>query len=668
MACELINSWTFIGLAGAFLDLFIAYILLCGSSIAYLASKLLGLFGLSLPCPCNGLFGYPNKNICVQAILVNDPSLKISSVQSSAMKKLPFDSIWNSCYDGEDYGDERNDSQSNSEKWQNGNVEMAGEASCSSWHEKKEIVGAKKESFGSIPKRPGRPRLGFRRRNRAASDGGGKTFPSLYDPLVGLSSSASVGAKLGTTASTTSANSEDGKGSSKGIGLLKQGSQGFETDDDPFAVAKKELAVVESKCGGDKNSIRVLEQALDEEHAGRTALYLELEKERIAASTAADEAMAMILRLQEEKAAIEMEAKQYQRMIEEKTAFDAEEMNILKEILLRREREKLFLEKEVEAYKHMFFDKDQLDIDMFDVASMQEQKSLNEEPVLMSPQSVGEKFEITSFESPNQSFDFGKECPIPRLNEGAGLSSSIEKKQAYPSRSDHESTTPWKSDWHVKSGEITSHQHSTAKATEANIVSSFNNERMVKRAEDLHGSDSSIVRHILDVHVINQERGNKKDNRSITVTTNLPKTCDNPTTGGLEIEPARKRNSLERPGGLPPIGPSRVKSSPSISRRNSTSALDYEKFKIDNEVGLLRERLRIVQQGREKLNVPAERKEREQVQMQIMENLANQLREIRQLSEPGKALQQASLPPPSSKVKSKKRFRQGAPLGAMRSI
>lgn len=208
MACEVINSWTFIGLAGAFLDLFIAYILLCGSSIAYLASKLLGLFGLSLPCPCNGLFGYPNKNICVQAMLVNDPSLKISSVQSSAMKKLPFDSIWNSFYDGEAYGDERNDRQSNSEKWQNGNVEMGGEASCSSWHEKKENDGAEKGSFGSIPKRPGRPRLGFRRRKRAASDGGGKTFPSLYDPLVGLSSSASVGAKLGTPASTTSGNSE----------------------------------------------------------------------------------------------------------------------------------------------------------------------------------------------------------------------------------------------------------------------------------------------------------------------------------------------------------------------------------------------------------------------------------------------------------------------------
>ena len=159
----------------------------------------------------------------------------------------------------------------------------------------------------------------------------------------------------------------------KEIGLSKQSSLGFEMDDDPFAENKpieKELAVAEFECltpdqdfdGSDKNAIRVLEQALDEEHAARTALYLELEKERSAAATAADEAMAMILRLQEEKAIIEMEARQYQRMIEEKSAYDAEEMNILKEILLRRERENHFLEKEVEAYKRMFFEKEQLEL------------------------------------------------------------------------------------------------------------------------------------------------------------------------------------------------------------------------------------------------------------------------------------------------------------------
>ena len=87
------------------------------------------------------------------------------------------------------------------------------------------------------------------------------------------------------------------------------------------------------------------------EEEDRSALYAELEKERSAAASAADEAMAMILRLQEEKASVEMEARQYQRMIEAKAAYDAEEMEILKEILLRREREKHFLENEVEAYR-----------------------------------------------------------------------------------------------------------------------------------------------------------------------------------------------------------------------------------------------------------------------------------------------------------------------------
>lgn len=110
---------------------------------------------------------------------------------------------------------------------------------------------------------------------------------------------------------------------------------------------------VQSFGGDEKNAIRLLEQTLEEERITRAALYIELEKERSAAATAADEAMAMILRLQEEKASIEMEARQYQRILEEKSAYDAEEMNILKEILVRREKEKHFLEKEVEAYRQM---------------------------------------------------------------------------------------------------------------------------------------------------------------------------------------------------------------------------------------------------------------------------------------------------------------------------
>lgn len=100
------------------------------------------------------------------------------------------------------------------------------------------------------------------------------------------------------------------------------------------------------------NRVTLLEEAVEVERVARAALMVELEEERAASASAADEAMAMIQRLQADKASLEMEGKQYERMIEEKFAYDEEEMNILKEILFKREREKHFLEKELETYKH----------------------------------------------------------------------------------------------------------------------------------------------------------------------------------------------------------------------------------------------------------------------------------------------------------------------------
>lgn len=109
------------------------------------------------------------------------------------------------------------------------------------------------------------------------------------------------------------------------------------------------------------SSIRLLEQALEEEKAARASLFLELEEERSAAATAADEAIAMIIRLQNEKASVEMESRQYQRVIEEKFAYDEEEMNLLREILVKREIDYHVLEKEIEEYRQMdFSEKEQL--------------------------------------------------------------------------------------------------------------------------------------------------------------------------------------------------------------------------------------------------------------------------------------------------------------------
>lgn len=109
--------------------------------------------------------------------------------------------------------------------------------------------------------------------------------------------------------------------------------------------------------------VRLLEEAVEEERLARAALMVELEEERAASASAADEAMAMIQRLQADKASLEMEGKQYERMIEEKFAYDEEEMNILKEILFKREREKHFLEKELETYKHIDDDEDPDDVE-----------------------------------------------------------------------------------------------------------------------------------------------------------------------------------------------------------------------------------------------------------------------------------------------------------------
>ncbi|XAR72417.1 hypothetical protein NMG60_11019043 [Bertholletia excelsa] len=77
------------------------------------------------------------------------------------------------------------------------------------------------------------------------------------------------------------------------------------------------------------------------------AAYLELEKERAAATTAAEEAMAMILRLQSEKSSIEMEANQYRRLAEEKQVHDREVIQSLRWIVMKHESERSVLEDEL---------------------------------------------------------------------------------------------------------------------------------------------------------------------------------------------------------------------------------------------------------------------------------------------------------------------------------
>ncbi|XP_022742796.1 myosin-binding protein 7-like [Durio zibethinus] len=101
-----------------------------------------------------------------------------------------------------------------------------------------------------------------------------------------------------------------------------------------------------------ENECAALRETVSSQQASIQDLYTELEEERNASSTAATEAMSMILKLQREKAEIQMEARQFKRFAEEKMAHDQQEIMVLEDLLYKREQAIQALTCEVQAYKH----------------------------------------------------------------------------------------------------------------------------------------------------------------------------------------------------------------------------------------------------------------------------------------------------------------------------
>ncbi|CAJ1970847.1 unnamed protein product [Sphenostylis stenocarpa] len=112
----------------------------------------------------------------------------------------------------------------------------------------------------------------------------------------------------------------------------------------------------EVECGDPVSTIDRLKTVLKAERRALTAIYQELEEERSASAIAANQTMAMITRLQEEKAAMQMEALQYQRMMEEQSEYDQEALQLLNELMMKREKEKQELERELEEYRQKVMD------------------------------------------------------------------------------------------------------------------------------------------------------------------------------------------------------------------------------------------------------------------------------------------------------------------------
>ncbi|CAA7395864.1 unnamed protein product [Spirodela intermedia] len=718
MSCHMINRWTFSGLVGAFLDLALAWFMLCGATVAFLTTKLLELFGQRLPCPCQGLFGRPDEQ-CLQEMLALYPPRKISHVQMSLRRRFPFSPAWpleegTSCH-----FDVCRDEAQNDEV-----LETAGEeASVSNWNN----VNGHRLSYGDSP----------------SVDKGDGLLHAVLSSIHDMNNSDLSG-KIESSAR--------GEVDALSVGSIKQLTRCGATENDSVSGV-----LAENRCKeGGISAIRILEQALEEEQVARSSLYLELEKERSAAATAADEAMAMILRLQKEKASIEMEARQYERIVEERTAYDEEEMNILKEIIVRRERENHVLEKEVELYRQMILSGD---------GSQQQPSDELHDVIKMTGVRL------------NYSFEFDRDTEIPQDSKFATEGRMVDSDSGHLGNLLHTANltendggppdcvthgsgnryiTPLARDEEGKcsrtgdeqpsgalvedicclspcydtlshSSEIHGQKKSGASlelptdAQEKGILAgdlcaSWQSQAFgshpLDTSEDISHNEAHVSLNkvektdfdgsgwlprdeagqdnqldgdgrgfnicdahlesepaVLDVHITDEEM-NIAGNRHANCFSQVARGSDNSICdafskpdGGRKVDLTRRysgstcleadRNVRRSISGsrraLLPVNMSCDSFSLSNLRRNSMSAVDRERSKLEAEVEFLRDRLRIIQDGREKLNL-SEHKEKENCQLKLLEEIVSQLCAIRKLARPGKPISQVSSDSPTSKV------------------
>jgi hypothetical protein len=98
-----------------------------------------------------------------------------------------------------------------------------------------------------------------------------------------------------------------------------------------------------------EGEMAALREALRQQSLAVEMLKAELEEERQAASSGADEALAMILRLQAEKAAVRMELDQFRRVAEERILHDEDSMAFLKAVVFSQEMDISSLKKRLLA-------------------------------------------------------------------------------------------------------------------------------------------------------------------------------------------------------------------------------------------------------------------------------------------------------------------------------
>ncbi|XP_042061419.1 uncharacterized protein LOC121805575 [Salvia splendens] len=99
------------------------------------------------------------------------------------------------------------------------------------------------------------------------------------------------------------------------------------------------------------SEICALKDALCAQQELLQKLYSDLDAEREASASAASEALAVILRLQGEKAAVQMEADHYKRLSEEKICHAEESLAMIEDTVYQKEMEVAALDYQLQAYR-----------------------------------------------------------------------------------------------------------------------------------------------------------------------------------------------------------------------------------------------------------------------------------------------------------------------------
>ncbi|KAM3190597.1 hypothetical protein ACQJBY_068564 [Aegilops geniculata] len=100
-----------------------------------------------------------------------------------------------------------------------------------------------------------------------------------------------------------------------------------------------------------ENETAQLQRAVFAQYIMMKKLFMELEEEREASSSAASAALSMIRKLQKEKEAERMEACQYRRMAEERMNHSDKALEVVKEVMQHKELEIYYLRSQLQVYK-----------------------------------------------------------------------------------------------------------------------------------------------------------------------------------------------------------------------------------------------------------------------------------------------------------------------------